>query len=190
MGTMTTSTRTTAKVRLKMSNYTCRSSATRVALLGLLILTSTGIVMGQFERENLGVPTPGATANYRFAETSELPITVSLLGAVHRPGRYEISRKIDLVNLLALAGGWLESADMSDVHISRLKPNGAPGARIELSLDLDAIADVSPEFLQLQDGDNVFIGGSGGFTLPVILSIVATASTVVTAIAYVALSNR
>jgi hypothetical protein len=161
-----------------------------VATLGIMLLTMTCGALGQLERENLGLPVPGATANYRFAETSELPITVSLLGAVHRPGRYEISRKIDLVNLLALAGGWLESADMSDVHVSRLKPNGAPGARIDLTIDLDDIKDVSPEFLQLQDGDNVFVGASGGFTLPVVLSIVATASTVVTAIAYIALSNN
>jgi protein involved in polysaccharide export with SLBB domain len=172
-----------------MRNHKHHPFVGRIAVVGLLVLSIQGIALCQFERENLGLPTPGATANFRFAEASELPITVSLLGAVHRPGRYEISRKIDLVNLLALAGGWLESADMSDVHVSRLKPNGAPGSRIDLSIDLDNIADVSPEFLQLQDGDNVFVGGSGAFTMPVILSIIATAATVVTALAYLGLAN-
>jgi protein involved in polysaccharide export with SLBB domain len=146
--------------------------------------------LAQFNRENTGAITPGATANYRYAEANEFPITITLLGAVARPGRYEISRKIDLVNLLALAGGWLENADMSDVRISREKMAAEPGVRSELHLDLKDLTELSPKFLQLQEGDCVFVGASKSMSLPTILSIVSAASAVAVAVAYLTLAKR
>ena len=156
----------------------------------LMVIACTATALGQYDRANIGVLTPGATANYRFADPSELPITVTLLGPVARPGRYEISRKIDLLNLIALAGGWLENADMSDVRISRVRVNGDPGSRTELKLDLEDLSDISQKFLQLQEGDYVYVATSKRLSLPIFLSIVATAATIVTAISYITLARR
>jgi len=138
----------------------------------------------QFERANIGSGNVGATANYRYAEANEFPITVTLLGAVARPGRYEISRKIDLVNVLALAGGWQQNADMSDVRVSRERMAGEEGARTELRLDLEDLTEISPRYLQLQDGDCVYVGTTTQVTLPLVLSIVSSAATVAIAVAY------
>jgi len=162
----------------------------RIGVAVAMILGCFTIALGQFDRANTGTPTAGATANYRFADPNELPITVTLLGAVQRPGRYEISRKIDLVNLLAVAGGWLEAADLSDVRISRVRIAGDPGSRNDLRLDLEDVSEISPKFLQLQEGDYVYIGTSKRMSLPTILSIVSAASAVAVAVAYLTLAKK
>ncbi len=146
--------------------------------------------LAQYERVNTGALTAGATANYRFAEASELSITVTLLGSVQRPGRYEISRKIDLVNLLALAGGWTENADMSDVRITREKTSNDPMSRFQIRLDLENVSDLSPKYLELQDGDVVFVGQSTPVTIPLMISIVSSAASVAIAVAYFTVVNR
>ena len=140
--------------------------------------------VAQYDRVNTGALTAGATANYRFAEASELSITVTLLGPVHRPGRYELSNKIDLLNLLALAGGWNETADMADVSISRLAGSSESATRFQVQLDLENVEDISPKFLELQDGDIVFVGKSTPVTVPMVLSIIGTAATVAMAIGW------
>jgi protein involved in polysaccharide export with SLBB domain len=145
---------------------------------------------GQIDRANTGALSAGATANYRFAEASELAITVTLLGSVERPGRYEVSSKVDLVNLLALAGGWTENADMSDVRITREKTPNDPTNRFQLRLNLENLTEVSPKFLELQDGDCVYVGKSSSVTLPLVLSIVSSAATVAIAVAYFTVINR
>ncbi len=166
----------------------CRPAVPAACVLAMLV-TCMATAVGQYDRMGTGVLTPGATANYRFADANELPITVTLLGPVQRPGRYEISRKIDLLNLLALAGGWLESADLTDVRISRVQMAGNLG-RTDLRLDLEEPSELSPKFLQLQEGDYVYVGTSKRLTLPIFLSIVATAATIVTAVSYITLARR
>lgn len=161
-----------------------------IVFLAAMITVSTP-VLAQLERVNTGALTPGATANYRFAEANELSITVTLLGPVGRPGRYEISHTIDLVNLLALAGGWNETADMSDVRISRVKDPTDPGHRVQFLVDLESENDESPSSLELLDGDVVFVGKTTPVTVPLVLSIVGTAATVAMAIGwYTVMNNR
>ena len=50
------------------------------------------------------------TSNFYFAKPNELTIIVNVIGFVQKPGRYEISKSIDLVNLIALAGGAVPDA--------------------------------------------------------------------------------
>jgi hypothetical protein len=158
--------------------------------VGMMLLLFARQASAQIDRSNNPVQSLGSTANFRFAEPSEFPITVTLLGAVQRPGRYEISRKIDLINLLALAGGWIETADMAKVRISRTSPTGISTGRVVIDLDLEDPTEVSQQFLQLQDGDNIFVGHSNGMTLPTVLSVVSTASAIVMAIAYIAFTGK
>lgn len=138
----------------------------------------------QFRQENTGALTEGATVNYRFADVNELSISVTLLGAVQRPGRYEISRKIDLVNLLALAGGWQENADVSDVQISREIASDNLGGMTELRLDLENLTNLTPKVLQLKEGDRVYVATTTPVTLPLVLSLISSAAAVAMAVAY------
>ncbi len=160
-----------------------------IALLAAMITVST-TALAQRDWVNTGALTPGATANYRFAEANELSITVTLLGPVQRPGRYEISHTIDLVNLFALAGGWNETADLADIRISRVSDATHPGPRFQFQVDLESAADESPGSLELQDGDIVFVGKTTPVTVPLVLSIVGTAATVAMAIGWYTVMNR
>ena len=122
----------------------------------------------------------GRVANFRYAEASELTITVNLIGAVRSPGRYEISRSIDLMSLIALAGGWTETADLTEVHINRLSGSGELGERKDLKLNLYDFQNVSRSYLTLQHGDFIFVGSKTGITATEVLSWVTTAAILTT----------
>lgn len=187
---MTTNMPTTVKQSTTMKQLETIQKWGRGVIVFVLAVLCAVSAEAQFEKTNTGAMTAGATANYRYAEANEFPITITLLGSIARPGRYEISRKIDLVNLLALAGGWLENADMSDVRISREKMAGELGSRSELRLDLKDLTGVSPTFLQLQEGDIVYVGSRTPVTFPLVLSIIGSAATVAMAVAYFTVLKR
>jgi hypothetical protein len=161
-----------------------RHRASVSILAAIAIFTFCWVTPGHAQLDRTALP-PGATANYRFAEPNEFPITVTLLGAVRNPGRYEISRKIDLINLIALGGGWLETAELSDVHISRLREVGTQSDRFDIKLDLEDMTNMAQTFVELQEGDCVYIGVSRGLSLPLMLSIVSATAAIATAIFYI-----
>jgi hypothetical protein len=104
------------------------------------------------------------TTNYRFAEPNELTITVSIIGEVRLPGRYEISRTINLVDLVALAGGWGPDADPSDVTIMKTTMIGGRLERKNIVVDLADPARVPERLLELQQGDHIAVGRSSWTT--------------------------
>lgn len=140
-----------------------------LALLGLLVLTERSA--GQ-----------SATANYRFASPNELTIVVNVLGAVQKPGRYEISRTIDLPNLLSLAGGESENADFSRVRITRLVKTGERLVRRELRVNLDDLTRTVDAEMILHEGDFIYVPRSSGVTFQEVVSYVTTAALLTTAV--------
>ncbi|MBP1648984.1 MAG: hypothetical protein H6Q30_2429, partial [Bacteroidetes bacterium] len=97
----------------------------RIALCFLSLLVAGSIAKAQME--NLGqsgllsaTSVQLTTSNYYFAKPNELTIVVNVIGNVTRPGRYEISKSIDLVNLIALAGGATVDGTLSEIKITRL----------------------------------------------------------------------
>jgi polysaccharide biosynthesis/export protein len=84
------------------------------------------------------------------------PLTVLVLGDVTKPGSYEIHRDSRLLDVLSLAGGATEKADLRRVTLAR---QGVPGSR---SLDLQPLLakgdTTNPEInLLLQPGDTLFV---------------------------------
>jgi hypothetical protein len=130
----------------------------------------------------------GEAANFRFAEPGELTIIVNIVGSVHTPGRYEISRTIDLMDLISLAGGWTEAANLQDVHINRLAGSGDTGVRVDLKLDLSDYQSLSRSYLALQHRDFIYIGTKSGFTMQDALNWVTTAAILTTT--YFTIANR
>jgi hypothetical protein len=126
----------------------------------------------------------GRVANFRFADPSELTIIVSLLGAVGQPGRYEISRSVDLMNLLALSGGWTDAADLSDVHIGRMSGN----MRVDLKLDLGDFEGISRASVPLQHGDFIYVGKKSSFNADKIITWVTAVAILATT--YITVSDR
>jgi NADH:ubiquinone oxidoreductase subunit F (NADH-binding) len=124
----------------------------------------------------------GATSNYHFAQSNELTIVVSLLGEIRVPGRYEISRSINLLDLIALAGGWTDRSKPSDITITRLIQAGAKVERTELKVDLSDFTQVSEDYLSLEQGDIISVGRSSSLTFGDVALYVSTAAAVATTV--------
>jgi len=147
-------------------------------ILGLLFLALPAYA--QIDRPPAQVLGGESVANFHFAGPGELTITVNLIGAVRSPGRYEISRSIDLMDLFSLAGGWTELADLADVHVSRLAGSPESGERKDLRMNLTDFQNISRSYLTLQHGDLIYIGSTSGVTLQDVLSWVTTAAILTT----------
>lgn len=126
------------------------------------------------------------TSNYYFARPNELTIIVNVMGFIQRPGRYEISSTIDLVNLISLAGGPTPEGTLKNVKITRIVNTGARIERKEIHLNLDDLSSINSVELVLQPGDIIEIDKSGwaGFrdALNIALPIVSLTVSVVTLI--------
>jgi hypothetical protein len=130
------------------------------------------------------------TSNYYFAKPNELTIVVNVIGNVTRPGRYEISKSIDLVNLIALAGGATVDGTLSEIKITRLLEAEGRITRGEFEVDLDEIAKVKPQDLVLSPGDVVQIGYSSWTTWRDVFTVLVSAAVIVTAVSYVAIARQ
>jgi len=160
-------------------------------LTGCLLMLGFSGAHSQADQSGLllGIPR-GTTTNFLFAQPNELTIVVNLLGAVQRPGRYEISRTIDLMNLLSLAGGTSERANLTDVRIMRTVKTDSGSARVELRMNLDNPSKVNEADLTLHQGDFIYIGLSSAITVQEVLSYLTTAAVLTTAIVTVINQSR
>lgn len=134
------------------------SMATRFPLFFALLfvtLCSSATLEAQIDPGTLLSATSVAqsTSNYYFAKPNELTIFVSIVGFVQKPGRYEISNSIDLMNLLALAGGPTADGDLSDVKITRIVKFENHIARKEIRVNMQDLSKVSSAELTLYPGD-------------------------------------
>lgn len=80
---------------------------------------------------------------------------VMVLGAVRKPGVFGFSAGLRLTEALAVAGGTVEDADLSQVRVIRATPSGRDVRRVRVDRLL-ARGDLSQD-LMLQDGDVVFV---------------------------------
>ena len=156
-----------------------------VILAGLLLgLVQVGL--SQFDRSSPGASIPGGTlSNYRFAGPNELTITVSILGAVRAPGRYEISRTINLLDLIALAGGWREdiqgaTANISEITVARFVQTASGIERREIILDLSTRSGLNEKYLTLQEGDFVYIPLSRAIDVDTVLRWITAIGVIIT----------
>jgi protein involved in polysaccharide export with SLBB domain len=79
--------------------------------------------------------------------------SVTLAGAVRRPGEYELGPTGSLAEVLGLTGGFHTTAARSEARLTRI---GVDGRRETLGVDL-ATALVRPSDVSLQPGDVVFV---------------------------------
>lgn len=152
--------------------------------LGLLAVGSTDRAYAQLDPTSFLSATTGNTtvSNYFYAKPNELTIVVNVMGFVQRPGRYEISSSIDLINLLSLAGGPVPDGTLGDVKITRLVTNTERIDREEIFINLDRLSRVSSEQLVLHPGDVIEVGRSGWATVRDIFTVVGYAAVLTTTI--------
>lgn len=151
-----------------------------ISLLSLLLI-SPSAATAQYDRQALSISPQAGASNFRFAEPNELTIVISVMGAVRSPGRYEVSLNLNLLDLIALAGGWTELADESEVTLTRLVQSGPGLERKEFLFDFSDLAAVKDAELGLQQGDIVFVPSSAGLTFDDVLRYVTALLVVVTA---------
>jgi len=157
-----------------------------VSSLLCIILTVTaacGVAYSQMDQAGQGQGAARATTtNFHYAEPNELTIIVSALGAVRAPGRYEISRKIDLLNFLALAGGPVEGADLGDVRIYRTVELNGRTERKEIRVNLKDLSRFQGEPFELQEGDLLYVSRSEPVTFQEVMSYISTVAVTTLAI--------
>ncbi|MBN1398741.1 MAG: SLBB domain-containing protein [Bacteroidetes bacterium] len=142
--------------------------------------------------------------NYFFARPNDITIIVNVMGFVQRPGRYEIGSSIDLMNLIALAGGPTTDGSLAKVKIIRIIKDGektirqdvqpdqktlssflkeeAKITRQEIHLDLNNLSTVRPEDLQMMPGDIVYLDRTTWSTIRDVFSVVVSAAIITQAI--------
>ena len=96
------------------------------------------------------------------------------------PGsRYEVSLNLNLLDLIALAGGWTETADESEVTLTRLVQSGTGIDRKEMTFDFSELSRVKDTQLGLQQGDIVFVPASAALTFDDVLRYVTSVLVIV-----------
>jgi len=157
-------------------------------LLGM----STTIVTAQMNESSMlsATSTERSTTNYYFAKPNELTIIVNVLGFVQRPGRYEVSRTIDLINLLALAGGATAEGQMDDVKITRSTEVDGRIRMSELHINLEKVARLTSDDMRLLPGDIVQVDRSGWAGFKDAFTIIVGAAVITTAVAEVMIAKK
>lgn len=165
----------------------------RLAVVGVgLIALLPFALSAQVSSQGL-VSTMSSTStltNYSFARPNDVTIIVSVIGAVARPGRYEIAKSIDLVNLLALAGGPDAEGTSSTVKITRRTEVDGRVRFTDLSIDMDDLANVAANHLTLQPGDVIQVNRSGWMTVRDVFNVVVSSAIIVGAIAQVVYATK
>jgi hypothetical protein len=164
-----------------------------------LQLTTAAIVLSlppssyaQFDQGNFlsATSTQQTTSNYYFAKPNEITIVVNVLGFVQKPGRYEISKNVDLVNLLSLAGGATPDGTLGDVKITRLLEVEGKMRTKEIHLDMEDIARVNRADLVLSPGDVIQIGRSSWSMFRDAFGVIVGGAVIVTAVATVITATK
>ncbi len=160
------------------------------ALSGVAVFSTEAIAQIGTNRIVSTSSVQNTTSNYYFAKPNELTFTVDVIGMVQRPGRYEISNTINLVNLLALAGGGTSDASINDVRVTRASESEGRVRLKILRIDLEDLSKVDPSELTLQPGDVIQIQKSGWASFRDAFTVVVGTALITSAVAQVINASR
>ena len=139
---------------------------TRPALAALVALAASAAAAQP------DAPSEGAASVFRYAEPGEVVMTVDLLGAVGRPGRYVLRPGVGALDLLVLAGGPAVARDVgagaltATVRVLRRSPSGPETRRATVAALTDGTA-----ALALADGDVVSVQTAGPGSVAVAVDV-------------------
>jgi SLBB domain len=158
----------------------------------MLIVTVWTVADAQVnERALLSATSEKTTStNYYYARPNDLTIIVNVVGSVQRPGRYEIATSIDLVNLIALAGGPTSDGTMSEVTVTRLTDVAGVIRTKQIHLDLEQFTRLRTEDLVLAPGDIIHVDRTSWSTFRDIFGVVVSAAIITTAVAEVIIATK
>jgi len=140
-----------------MKNHLLHRS--NITVIVLLLFSNPVSLRAQTTQSGLvsTMPGGGTAANYYFARQGDITIIVNVWGNVDKPGRYEVSSTINLINLLSLAGGPGRDVKLGEVRITRSVGSDSTIRRINLTINLEDLTKVSENDLVLYPGDTIVL---------------------------------
>jgi hypothetical protein len=132
----------------------------------------------------------GGSNYYNYADKKKVNFEVNVWGYVRSPGKYLIPEGTTVIDLLTLTGGPLNDARLEDIRLVRLK-NDSLNIKQNLVINLnyndflweEKITQPVKNNPVLMPGDVILIPGSPRYTLRDNLSIILTATSVLTSVA-------
>lgn len=120
---------------------------------------------------------------YSLAGQGGLVITVNLWGYVGRPGQYEVPGSTNLVQLISLAGGPTENAELDKVEIVRqiMQPDSTFKTEV-IPVDLREFKEKGGQTPLLSPGDTIIVPGSTSESLRLVLAFLGPVFSLVTAV--------
>lgn len=122
-------------------------------------------------------------ANYYYAESNELTILVNIWGFVQQSGRYEVSSSTNLVELLSLAGGPKESANLKKIKITRQIKTESGIEKKEFIINLENLTTLNKDQLRLYPGDTIFVDHTSWYTIKYVIDTVSTLAVICASVA-------
>jgi polysaccharide biosynthesis/export protein len=86
---------------------------------------------------------------------------ISILGAVRQSGAYEAKQKLTLTQAIALAGGFSEEANITNVKITRVTSSG----KETVVVDVSRISEKAAEDMEIKSGDTIMVEEYGRFSV-------------------------
>ncbi len=131
-------------------------------LIVLAFLFASGSVNAQGLFSNTTPPAGSSTPSYYYLGGKEgLTIGVNLWGSVRNPGRYEVPSSTDLVQLISLGGGPLQSAELDEVKIVRQMSLPDSSYKTEvIKVNLNDFLKTGQKSPLLLPGDTIIVPGS------------------------------
>jgi len=117
------------------------------ACLLIVMLSSSPLYAQSQEQEYAPV------REYHLGEENKLEIKVNVWGEVSVPGAYRVPDNTNLVELISLAGGPTDYANLGKVKITRLSGDGEKMIKVNLHDYLDGESNVTP--IVLLPGDTI-----------------------------------
>lgn len=159
------------------------------AICVLSIFIVTAFSYGQIQLSQSGIaptlPSAQAASYYYIAKPGDVTIQVNLWGQVQKPGRFEVQSGIDVVQLISLAGGPLQYADLTEVKLLRRNEYNPQEAAKQEIINLKKLLEEGSEIPILQPGDTIIIEGTAWLTIRDIFSGVTTVAAVASAVSQV-----
>ena len=152
--------------------------------MSMLIFLAAGSAFAQSALVPQSAPnTSTAPTYYSLAGQGGLVITVNLWGYVGKPGQYEVPSSTNLVQLISLAGGPTENAELDKVEIVRqtMQPDSTFKTEV-IPVNLQEFKAKGGQTPLLSPGDTIVVPGSSSESLRLVLAFLGPLFSLITAL--------
>lgn len=92
---------------------------------------------------------------------SEYATKISILGAVHTPGSYQLKERLTFTQAIALAGGFSDTANSAEVKIIRERNH----SKVTIMVDADRIMGKAEDDVEIKGNDMIVVDEYGRYSM-------------------------